>query len=42
MNNSHTAGIEQNKFDLASIGRPFIANPDLIHKLENEMLNEVT
>jgi N-ethylmaleimide reductase len=27
--------IENNEFDLLGIGRPFIANPDLIHKLHN-------
>lgn len=33
-------GIQQNEFDLVAIGRPFIANPDLIERLkENASLN---
>ncbi len=29
--------IKENKFDLIAIGRPFIANPDLIHRLQENM-----
>lgn len=29
-------GIETNQFDLIALGRPFIANPELIHQLKNE------
>ena len=27
-------GIENNQFDLIAIGRPFIANPDLVHRVK--------
>jgi 2,4-dienoyl-CoA reductase-like NADH-dependent reductase (Old Yellow Enzyme family) len=30
-----SAAIEENKFDLIAIGRPFIANPDYVAKIRN-------
>jgi len=32
---SATTAINDNKFDLIAIGRPFIANPDYVSKIAN-------